>query len=741
MCAMPGHTSIGSIARTTWRELWSQAAGRIAVMLFVALTLIYVFELGSSEWRIGLSTNLDRVLLPLIIVLLAFRLTKVTGTEARRFWTFVLGGTISWFIAGMLYMVSALALRPHWLDLSVDIGYIVYYLCLYLAADQQPQLARGWSRRDVIFPFSMAAATLFIVIMFGYFVVVPWAMAPGEYGRYLVSFNLYVTLDLILALRFGLLLRASRDPRWQRGYLLLTVASLAMAAGDLVEGLGLARIAVATIGSRIDIVWLIPHFCVAVVVITVAGRPSNLGGSAGTVGSTDQRVQSLLPFYAFTLPVIHFGLYLLNYLDPGLRTPREAIVLSGLVVFAVVSLLQQIWLERTVASLRSDLVVRALDDRLRQSQRLESVGRLAGGVAHDLNNLLMVIKSYAELANLRLSGEDHDTRARLAEIDRAADRAADLIRQLLAFGRQQVLNPEVVSVNDQVRGLEGMLSRILGDDIDLVVDLDPEAGFTKVDPGLLEQVVVNLAVNARDAMPRGGRLTISTQPERHAAHGTGGHLRGSGYVELAVSDTGFGIDPGIRDRIFEPYFTTKEMEKGTGLGLATVYGIVDQSGGEIEVESELGRGSTFIVRLPRTSERPAERAPSGKPTQHVVGGETVLLTEDEATIREPLAEYLEHLGLDVLQAVDGIDALEVAEGYGGNIDVLVTDLVMPRMSGPDLARNLLAERPGLKVVYVSGYTPEAMQTYGGAGEIDAIFLQKPFLLEDLATTIRQALDR
>jgi signal transduction histidine kinase/CheY-like chemotaxis protein len=447
-----------------------------------------------------------------------------------------------------------------------------------------------------------------------------------------------------------------------------------------------------------------------------------------------RRVQSLLPFYAFALPLVHLGLYLMGYLDPGARTPREAIVFSGLIVFAVISLAQQISLEKAVAALRADLLVRALDDRLRQSQRMESIGRLAGGIAHDFNNLLMVIKSYAELGRRQTAVGDPRVDDKLVEIDRAADRASELVRQLLAFGRRQELKPEIVHVNRLVRGLESMLGRLLGDDVELMVNLDPEAGLTRVDPALFEQVIVNLAVNARDAMPRGGRLEITTRPV------PGPDDVSPGVVEIAVRDSGIGIDPAIRDRIFEPYFTTKELEKGTGLGLATVYGIVEQSRGTIEVDSLPGRGSTFTVRFAQVLDRPGEPTPPVVPTERSIAGATVLVSEDESNIREALAEYLEALGMTVLEASDGVEALEVAGGHPGTIDVLVTDLVMPRMSGPDLVEALLPRRPELKVVYVSGYTPQAMSDYGTSAD-DAVFLQKPFLLGDLADTIRKLIDR
>jgi CheY-like chemotaxis protein len=284
-----------------------------------------------------------------------------------------------------------------------------------------------------------------------------------------------------------------------------------------------------------------------------------------------------------------------------------------------------------------------------------------------------------------------------------------------------------------------MLARILGDDIELVVELAPDVGHCRADPALLEQVVVNLAVNARDAMPRGGRLEIRVTSGIEPDNGEDRQLPSGPYVELSVSDTGVGIDPEIRERIFEPYFTTKEMDKGTGLGLATVYGIVEQSGGRIEVESEHGSGSAFIVRLPQVDEPAVGREIEPLRSGTAVAGATVLLTEDEETIREALAEYLEDLELVVLQASDGVDALRVAGEHDGTIDLLVTDLVMPRMNGPELADTLLAERGDLKVIYVSGYTPETMGEYGESSN-RAIFLQKPFLLEELGTTIREVLE-
>lgn len=732
---MSGNKTVSGL-KTTWSLLWEQRLGRIVVIFFSLLALVYLFELGSEDLRADLSAHLDRLLLPGMILVLAARTRNVEGTEERRFWKFLIAGMVIWFVGTFIFWLVQGFEYARWLDLAVDTCYILLYLFWFLASEQQPQLHKGWSSRDVLYPYTLMGGTVFIGIMFGYFVVVPWVSEPAEYLQYFASFNLYVTLDILLAVKFVLLFLAAREPGWRRCFALLACATGVMAVGDLLEGLGFAEILDTVMGARIDILWLIPHFLLSTMILTCTDRSE---ATDAIEGESVLRIQSLLPFYAFALPLVHLGLYLLGHLDAADRGPREAIVFFGLLFFAGLTLAQQISLERAVASLRSDLTVRALDDKLRQSQRLESIGRLAGGIAHDFNNLLMVIKSYAELAGKGLSAGDRGVRGKLNEIDRAADRAADLIRQLLAFGRRQVLKPEVVHVNEMVVGLEGMLSRIIGDDVQLEVELDDDAGCTRVDPALLEQVIVNLAVNARDAMPRGGVLGIRTRSVSGLPNGEAEIGDDVYSVELTVSDSGSGIAPEIRDRIFEPYFTTKEMEKGTGLGLATVYGIVEQSGGTIDVESAPGQGSTFRVRLLQVKERPAVAVEPAPESRRSVAGETVLLTEDEATIREALAEYLESLGLDVIQATDGVHAMEVAEAFEGEIDVLVTDLVMPRMSGPDLATHLLTKRKNLKVIYVSGYTPEAMLEYGVNSD-DAVFLQKPFLLGDLGSTIREVLD-
>ena len=383
---------------------------------------------------------------------------------------------------------------------------------------------------------------------------------------------------------------------------------------------------------------------------------------------------------------------------------------------------------------------RALEERLRQTQKMEAVGRLAGGIAHDFNNLLTAILGSVDFLR-RALGPDHPEHAETEEIQKAAVRAADLTRQLLAFSRQQVLAPKVLEVDALVANLEKMLRRLISEDVELRFAPQAPRAAVRVDPGQLEQVIVNLVVNARDAMPRGGKLTIETATvDLDAAyaweHGT---VEPGRYVMLAVTDTGVGIDRAEQARLFEPFFTTKEFGKGTGLGLATVYGIVKQSGGYIWVYSEPGQGATFKVYLPRVEPagEPVVARPS--PARAPGGTETILLAEDEAAVRNLARRVLEKHGYTLLLAATGRDGVRLATQHAGPIDLLVTDVVMPEMGGRELAQCLTALQPGLKVLYLSGYTDDMIVRHGVL-EAGVAFLQKPFTPDTLLRKIREVLD-
>ena len=383
---------------------------------------------------------------------------------------------------------------------------------------------------------------------------------------------------------------------------------------------------------------------------------------------------------------------------------------------------------------------KSLEDQFRHAQRMESVGRLAGGVAHDFNNLLTIILGYSDLL-LGGRGVDQHTRDSLGEIKKAGERAAALTGQLLAFSRKQVLVPAVLDLNQVVADCEKMLRRLLGADVDLITRLAPNLGRITADAGQLEQVLLNLVINARDAMPQGGRLTIETSPWRQTEGGPDfPGLKPGHHVVLRVTDTGMGMDEATRSRVFEPFFTTKEQGKGTGLGLAMVFGFIKQSGGHISVVSAPGQGCCFTIILPVTEfvETPESAAQPGHPP--ATGSETILLVEDEPSVRELARKILHHWGFDVLVASRGDEALALARTHPGPIHLLITDVVMPGMGGPRLAEAVQALHPAVKTLYISGYTDDTVIRHG-IQHSDTAFLQKPFSIEALPAKARKVLDR
>jgi len=383
---------------------------------------------------------------------------------------------------------------------------------------------------------------------------------------------------------------------------------------------------------------------------------------------------------------------------------------------------------------------RSLEQQVIQAQKMEAVGRLAGGVAHDFNNILTAIGGYTDLLLDDLPLDD-PRRQDVDEIHRAADRAAALTQQLLAFSRRQVLQPKVIDLNALVSNVESLLGRLIGEDVQLATALADDAGRVRADPGQLEQVIVNLAVNARDAMPGGGRLTIETRNvDLDAAYAAEHRTVVPGpYVVIAVSDTGTGMSADTQSHMFEPFFTTKEVGKGTGLGLATVYGIVKQSGGSIWVYSELGHGTTIKVYLPRVDEPPEPLAapPLANP-ERLRGTETILLVEDEPAVRAVARQILARQGYTVLEAPDGPAALAMVAG-GGRVDLILTDVVMPGMSGRALADQLATRWPGVRVLYMSGYTDDAIVRHGML-EPGLAYLQKPFRPDTLVRKVREVLN-
>jgi signal transduction histidine kinase/CheY-like chemotaxis protein len=430
-----------------------------------------------------------------------------------------------------------------------------------------------------------------------------------------------------------------------------------------------------------------------------------------------------------------YGLML--YLGSGSSAPIMEGQLLRIPVLLILATFYGVAAERV----RTDRGKRAsLEDQLRQSQKLEAIGRLAGGIAHDFNNILTAIMGYSSLLQSGLDGNDPKSQE-VEEIKKAVRRASALIQQLLAFSRRQVLQIQVLDLNSVVLNIQPLLQRLIGEDIELIVLSTSSLGHVKSDPGQIEQVLMNLALNARDAMPQGGKLTIQTMnlmidetfARKHLIPYPGPH------VMLSVTDTGEGMDKETLGHIFEPFFTTKEQGKGIGLGLATVYGIVKQSGGTIFVYSQPGKGTTCKIYLPRADDplMPTEFSTAlFHPRQ---GSETILLVEDEDSVREPVRQVLERIGYTVLEARQGQEALKICKHHEGAIALLVTDVVMPRMNGRELAENMVPMYPNMKVLYLSGYTDDAVLRHG-VTESEAAFLQKPFTPEALARKVREVLD-
>ena len=388
---------------------------------------------------------------------------------------------------------------------------------------------------------------------------------------------------------------------------------------------------------------------------------------------------------------------------------------------------------------QTEQALRDSEAQLRQAQKMEAVGRLAGGIAHDFNNLLTVIMGRSQLQLMRLSSDD-PLRRDLNLIEQTSRRASVLTRQLLAFSRKQVLQPEVLDLNALVEGLAPMLRRVIGEDVDTVIVPGSELGTVVADPGQLEQVIMNLAVNARDAMPDGGRLVIETAnvvlDDAFAQTHAGAH-RGP-FVMLSVLDTGVGMTPEVRAHVFEPFFTTKESGKGTGLGLATVYGIVKQHDGYIALESEPGQGAVFSVYLPRSDR--AVTSVAGIVASPTVGAGAILLVEDEEEVRDLVSDILRRFGYSVVAVQHPVEALSIASDPSRPIDLLLSDVVMPKMSGSEMAKRMAILRPGLRVLYMSGYTDEALGRHGVLDPSIAL-VHKPFAPEELMRKVREVLGR
>ena len=731
------------------RALLADPIVRLGAIVLGALCLPFLFPGISSQALEAYSERYtDQIQFPLLMLAFGFGLSRVAHQEQRRFSLYVITALAAWWVVRLSYVLVPFAPGTVVGDLSVDLLYVAFYVFMILAIESRPHLESGWSSIDPTRKYRIASSLGFLSAMLAYFIFIPSALNSEFYYTWLPSLYMYATLDVYLAVRFFHAGAATESTRYRGAYLLLGLATTGWAVADVFECLSWAEVLVVPAGTALDLLWWIP-----IPLVLLAGRmlyvepvhrdhvrstEPRQSGKPGTLRAVAPQIA-----VAFLFPSMHLVFYAAGLLDAESRFAREVLILASLCVFGSLVLAQQYVLERGNRSLQVKL--QKMNEQLEQSQKMEAVGRLAGGVAHDFNNLLTAIMGHTRLLLDRLpsDGEDH---REVEGIDTVSRRAAKLTKQLLAFSRRQVLRPEIVDLNSVVNEIREMIQPMIGEDIELSCALDPDLGSIRADRGQLEQVILNLCVNARDAMPDGGCLTIQTHmqqlPFKVSADAVG--LPTGTQVALVVRDTGQGMDEATRERVFEPFFTTKELGKGTGLGLSTVYGIVRQSEGHIRIESKPGRGTTIWVYFPSRGEAvPAiasepEQAGTERIPELPTGERTVLLVEDEEIVRDLAREILGMNGYRVVTASHGHEALRAYDAHAGRIDLLLTDVVMPVMGGRELARRLTDRQEGLKVLFVSGYSGE-VAFHEGLLETRASFLAKPFTPDELIKKVRAVL--
>lgn len=732
-----------------WRALLADPIVRLGAFVLAALSLPFLFpELSGKVLETYSARFTDQVQFALLMLAFGYGLGRVTHRERRRF-TIYLGCAFgAWWVVRLSYILLPWAPGTAIGDMSGDLLYVVFYVFMILAIETRPHLEPGWSALDPTRKFRMASSLGFLFAMLAYFVFIPSALNYEFYYTWLPSLYMYATLDLYLAVRFFHAAATIPPSRYRGVYLLLGLAATGWAVFDVLECLSWAKVLVIPAGTALDLLWWIPIPLVLLAArmqYVVSPFEAHVQPSDRLVSSRPGTMRVVAPqiAVAFLFPSMHLVFYATGLLDAESRFAREVLILVSLFVFGSLVLAQQYVLERGNRSLQVRL--QEINEQLEQSQKMEAVGRLAGGVAHDFNNLLTAIMGHTRLLLDRLP-QDGDDRREVERIDKVSRRAATLTKQLLAFSRRQVLRPEIVDLNSVVSGIREMIQRMIGEDIELVCALDPDLGSIRADRGQLEQVILNLCVNSRDAMPEGGRLTIQTHTQHLPVEGSedAAGLPTGAHVALVVRDTGQGMSDETRERVFEPFFTTKELGKGTGLGLSTVYGIVRQSEAHIRIESELGLGTTVWVYFPWRGEAVKTIAPSSEEvgTEQVIempiGEKTVLLVEDEEVVRDLAREILCVNGYQVVTANHGQEALRAYDAHPGRIDLLLTDVVMPVMGGRELARCLTERQEDLRVLFVSGYSGE-VAFHDGLLETGASFLAKPFTPDELTKKVRAVL--
>lgn len=667
----------------------------------------------------------------------AFRAEPSAG--GRRFWRLVTVSFGFWLSVLLVWEVTASSSGTAEVDVLTDFLFLCYYFGLILATAVRPHVRREQPVLSPLVVTEMAAGGILAFGLLAYFVVLPSRLTPHAYETFTPSLSLYVLLDVVLLLRLGWWCMATVGSRWRPVYVAITVGLAFTLLHDVHELL------VYQVGQQLEtgpweIAWWGQFFG-----LLAGERLSRLSARSQPpappreTAGPDLGYQAILgpvASYAFVLPVVHLGGKVAGMLDPALDSARETLVLVCTLALGGLAIVHYELMDR-----RYRLTRETLHDAqilLQQSRKMESLGRLAGGIAHGFNNLLSVIIGYAELLADRLPPGD-GMQDPVQQIRQAAERAASVTRQLAIFSRGQLGHDTPFEVDKAVEDLRPTLRHLLGPRISLAVVPGARGRWVESDVHQFERALLNIAANAKDAMPDGGAFSLETGDliVREGQSRVYGLLPAGPYIQITLSDTGPGMDEDVRSQVFEPFYTTRHEDGHRGLGLSFVYGVVRQAGGHIDVRSTPGCGTSVVIYLPRR--QPPARPPKPEaPPRLVDRPVTILLAEDERGLRRLMKSSLESEGFTVLEASDGRTAVDIAEQHVGRIDLLLSDVVMPGYTGPEVAARVVAERPETSVMFVSGYAPETLGDLrvGGA---DVVLMPKPFTMEELSDRVRTIL--
>jgi len=702
-----------------------------AIAIFLIMCLLHLSGLFSSDTRSMVALFLDLPLRALLLLALADGIGKLRTPCERRSWALMLAAFSVWFIADMAFQPEGD--RPLILGLLEDGAFVLFYPLLMVAIEQRPCRYHwpisGWGSRLLC----AASGVILILWTYFYFVVLTLFLAPDAFLSEAPSYAFFAAADIIFGVAFLIRMLLIRG-RWRVIYALLGSAMLVWGFTDTLDALDRIGIEVIPIGTPLDMLWTLPYF--AIIAAAVYRNRSSENGSSIPTTTTQGGTLVVSSFaYAFAVPVIHLVVFLSGLLRE-IEIPRELTVLAGLAILFPIAMAIRAR-ERRRRQLTREPRIIVVEDEQQHVQKMEALGRLAGGIAHDFNNLLMVLQSQIDTRAEQLLTLP-DGREFVTEIQTVVRRGSDLSHQLLGFGRKQVSRVQVLDTGKVVRETESLLRRTLGEHIELVINTADDVWPVAIDPGQLSQVLINLTLNGRTAMPEGGRLEIRVENVAVDC-GDSDIVEAQQFVQIEIVDDGHGMDEKTRARVFEPFFSKPTSISGTGLGLAVVYGIVKQHGGHITCESSEDAGTTFRVHLPRceTSELGAPEIPAGN-TPDPGGTETILIAEDESEVRTVVSEYLRTMGYQVIEAKDGAEALKIAESFDGTIHLLLSDVVMPKIGGPELADRVTATRPSTPVLFVTGYADDLPMQ--GKKPARTHMLQKPFSLVTLGTTIRTILE-